>query len=67
VLLSVLSRAWLPELVSAVLSLGKLHDAMKAAMTPPLCDYLALPSHERPAFALHTREGKVVRLPDRSS
>jgi GntR family transcriptional regulator len=65
VLLPVLSRAWLPELVSALLSLGKLHDAMKAAMTPPLYDYLALPCHERPAFALRTREGKVVRLPDR--
>jgi GntR family transcriptional regulator len=64
VLLPVLSGAWLPELVSAVLSLGKVHDAMKAAMTPPLYDYLALPSHERPAFALRTREGKVVRLPD---
>ena len=33
-------------------------------MTPPLYDYLALPSHERSAFALRTREGKVVRLPD---
>jgi GntR family transcriptional regulator len=37
---------------------------MEITMTPPLYDYLAFPSHERLPFALQTREGKVVRLPD---
>jgi GntR family transcriptional regulator len=37
---------------------------MKTTVTPPLSDYLALPSQERPPFALRTRKGKVVRLPD---
>jgi len=36
---------------------------MEITVTPPLYDYLAFPSHERLPFALHTREGKVVRLP----
>ena len=63
-LLPVLSGAWLPRLVSAVLSVGQVLDAMQTPVTPPLYDYLALPSHERLTFALHTREGKVVRLPD---
>jgi GntR family transcriptional regulator len=39
-------------------------DVMKTTVTPPLSDYLALPSQERPPFALRTRKGKVVRLPD---
>jgi hypothetical protein len=51
VLLPVLSWAWLSELVSAGAVPSKVADAMKAAMSPPLSDYLALPSHERPAFA----------------
>jgi GntR family transcriptional regulator len=34
-------------------------------VTPLLYDYLAPPLHERPSFVLRTREGKVVRLPDR--
>jgi GntR family transcriptional regulator len=34
-------------------------------VTPLLYDYLAPPFHERPSFVLRTREGKVVRLPDR--
>ena len=38
---------------------------MEITVTPPLYDYLAFPSHERLPFALQTREGKVVRLPDR--
>jgi len=37
---------------------------MEITVTPPLYDYLAFPSHERLPFALHTRKGKVVRLPD---
>jgi DNA-binding transcriptional regulator YhcF (GntR family) len=64
VLLSVLPRPRLPKLVSPVLPLAQVLGPMEITVTPPLYDYLAFPSHERLPFALQTREGKVVRLPD---
>ena len=64
VLLSVLPRPRLPKLVSPVLPVDQVLGVMEITVTPPLYDYLAFPSHERLPFALHTREGKVVRLPD---
>ena len=64
VLLPVLPWAWLRRPVCLV-PIGHVFDETESAVTPPLYDYLAFPAHERPAFALRTREGKVVRLPDR--
>src|SRR5215212_4551126 len=64
VLLPVLPRPRLPKLVSPVLPVAQVLGPMEITVTPPLYDYLAFPSHERLPFALQTREGKVVRLPD---
>ena len=64
VLLPVLPRPRLPKLVSPVLPVAQVLGPMEITVTPPLYDYLAFPSHERLPFALHTRKGKVVRLPD---
>jgi GntR family transcriptional regulator len=64
VLLPVLPRPRLPKLVPPVLPLAKALGVMETTVTPPLYDYLAFPSHERLPFALQTRKGKVVRLPD---
>jgi GntR family transcriptional regulator len=64
VLLPVLPRARLRRLVSPVPVVHVL-DEPERAVTPSLYDFLAFPVHERPSFALRTREGKVVRLPDR--
>jgi Bacterial regulatory proteins, gntR family len=63
-LLTVLSRPRLSELVSPVLPVAQILGLMETTVTPPLYDYLAFPSHKRPPFALQTRKGKVVRLPD---
>jgi GntR family transcriptional regulator len=67
VLLPVLSWPRLPELVSPVLSVAQVLGAMEIYVTPPLYDYLVFPAHLRLSYALRTREGKVVRLPDRLS
>jgi GntR family transcriptional regulator len=64
VLLPVLPRPRLPKLVPPVLPLAQALGVMETTVTPPLYDYLAFPSHKRPPFALRTRKGKVVRLPD---
>jgi GntR family transcriptional regulator len=64
VLLPVLPRPRLPKLVSPVLPVAQVLGLMETTVTPPLHDYLAFPSHERLPFALQTRKGKVVRLPD---
>jgi GntR family transcriptional regulator len=64
VLLPVLPRPRLPKLVSPVLPVAQVLRPIEITVTPPLSDYLVLPSNERPPFALRTREGKVVRLPD---
>ncbi|HEV2919221.1 MAG TPA: GntR family transcriptional regulator, partial [Actinomycetota bacterium] len=50
--------------MSPVLPVAQVLGPMEITVTPPLYDYLPFPSHERLPFALHTREGKVVRLPD---
>jgi GntR family transcriptional regulator len=67
VLLPVLPWPRLPELVSPVLSVAQVLGAMEIYVTPPLYDYLVFPAHLRLSYALRTREGKVVRLPDRLS
>jgi len=64
VLLPVLPWARLRRVVFLV-SVGGVPGEMESAVAPLLYDYLAFPAHERPSFALRTREGKVVRIPDR--
>jgi GntR family transcriptional regulator len=64
VLLPLLPRPRLPKLVSPVLPVAQVLGPMEITVTPPLYDYLAFPVHDRLPFALHTRKGKVVRLPD---
>jgi GntR family transcriptional regulator len=64
VLLPVLPRPRLPKLVPPVLPVAKILGMLETIVTPPLYDYLTFPSHERLPFALRTRKGKVVRLPD---
>ena len=48
VLLPVLPRPRLPKLVSPVLPVAQVLGLMETIVTPPLYDYLAFPSHERP-------------------
>jgi GntR family transcriptional regulator len=53
------------KLVSPVLPVAQVLGAMESTMTPQFYDYLVFPTHLRQSYALRTREGKVVRLPDR--
>jgi GntR family transcriptional regulator len=50
--------------VVSLVPVGHVLDEMESVVTLPFHDYLAFPVHERPPFALRTREGKVVRVPD---